>query len=145
MRVFGGHARSAPARMAGPTQRGPGRDGDADGEPLGFFYALTPGQLPAPGVVFTGGASTLATVEPWLPPALLPVAALVARALSDRWARTSALAVGLDELRLPVFLPDCVRTCYRLPRAGAAHIAPVRRVNGGSRTAPSTSSVSRGP
>ncbi|MFI2194963.1 terpene synthase family protein [Streptomyces coeruleorubidus] len=53
-----------------------------------------------------------------------------------------------DELRLPVFLPDSVRTCgpmYRLRRAGAVHIALVQRVNGGSCTEPSTSSVSRTP
>ncbi|MER7407946.1 terpene synthase family protein [Streptomyces sp. NPDC000070] len=37
----------------------------------------------------------------------------------------------LDELRLPVFLPDSVRTCgpmYRLRRAGAVHIALVNDV-----------------
>ncbi len=75
----------------------------ADVEALEFFYARTTAQLLAGGVVFTGGAVVLATVEPWLLVAVVPVAALLtvapfadARGRATRGARTGAATAKLS-------------------------------------------------
>ncbi|MGW4029453.1 ABC transporter ATP-binding protein [Streptomyces sp. NPDC004838] len=80
VRVFDGLARSAPARVAGRRSGDLATTAMADVEALEFFYAHTTAQLLAAGTVFTGGTAVLATVEPWLLAAVLPVAALLAAA-----------------------------------------------------------------
>ncbi|MBC9731310.1 ABC transporter ATP-binding protein [Streptomyces sp. TRM68367] len=103
VRVFDGLARSAPARVAGRRSGDLAATAMADVEALEFFYAHTTAQLLASGVVFTGGAAALATVEPWLLVAVLPVAALLAaapfadaRGRSARGARTRGAAAKLS-------------------------------------------------
>ncbi|MGW0915364.1 ABC transporter ATP-binding protein [Streptomyces sp. NPDC002784] len=103
VRVFDGLARSAPARVAGRRSGDLAATAMADVEALEFFYAHTTAQLLASGVVFTGGAAVLATVEPWLLAAVLPVAALLAaapfadaRGRAARGARTRAAAAKLS-------------------------------------------------
>ncbi|GGZ43636.1 ABC transporter ATP-binding protein [Streptomyces poonensis] len=80
VRVFDGLARSAPARVAGRRSGDLAATAMADVEALEFFYAHTTAQLLAAGTVFTGGTAVLATVEPWLLAAVLPVAVLLAAA-----------------------------------------------------------------
>ncbi|MGX1135511.1 ATP-binding cassette subfamily C protein CydC [Streptomyces glaucescens] len=80
VRVFDGLARSAPARVAGRRSGDLAATAMADVEALEFFYAHTTAQLLAAATVFTGGTAVLATVEPWLAVAVLPVAALLAAA-----------------------------------------------------------------
>ncbi|MGW0615606.1 ABC transporter ATP-binding protein [Streptomyces sp. NPDC002788] len=103
VRVFDGLARSAPARVAGRRSGDLAATAMADVEALEFFYAHTTAQLLASGVVFTGGVTVLATVEPWLPAAVLPVAALLAvapfadaRGRATRGARTKAATARLS-------------------------------------------------
>ncbi|WP_171116204.1 MULTISPECIES: ABC transporter ATP-binding protein [unclassified Streptomyces] len=103
VRVFDGLARSAPARVAGRRSGDLAATAMADVEALEFFYAHTTAQLLASGVVFTGGAAVLATVEPWLLVAVLPVAALLAvapfadaRGRAARGARTRAASAKLS-------------------------------------------------
>ncbi|GAB2977936.1 ABC transporter ATP-binding protein [Streptomyces pseudoechinosporeus] len=103
VRVFDGLARSAPARVAGKRSGDLAATAMADVEALEFFYAHTTAQLLASGVVFTGGAAALATVEPWLLVAVLPVAALLAvapfadaRGRAARGARTRTAAAKLS-------------------------------------------------
>ncbi|MFH0249646.1 ABC transporter ATP-binding protein, partial [Streptomyces chitinivorans] len=80
VRVFDGLARSAPARIAGRRSGDLAATAMADVEALEFFYAHTTAQLLAAGTVLTGGTAVLAAVDPWLPAAVLPVAALLAAA-----------------------------------------------------------------
>ncbi|MGW0498401.1 ABC transporter transmembrane domain-containing protein, partial [Streptomyces sp. NPDC003007] len=90
VRVFDGLARSAPARVAGRRSGDLAATAMADVEALEFFYAHTTAQLLAAGTVFTGGTVVLATVEPWLLVAVLPVAALLAAApFADARARAA--------------------------------------------------------
>ncbi|MEU7469222.1 ABC transporter ATP-binding protein [Streptomyces sp. NPDC044984] len=90
VRVFDGLARSAPARVAGRRSGDLAATALADVEALEFFYAHTTAQLLAAGTVLTGGAVVLATVEPWLLTAVLPVAALLAAApFADARARAA--------------------------------------------------------
>ncbi|MGW0825993.1 ABC transporter ATP-binding protein [Streptomyces sp. NPDC002845] len=103
VRVFDGLARSAPARVAGRRSGDLAATAMADVEALEFFYAHTTAQLLASGVVFTGGAAALATVEPWLLAAVLPVAGLLAvapfadaRGRAARGARTRAASAKLS-------------------------------------------------
>ncbi|MBG0857824.1 ABC transporter ATP-binding protein [Streptomyces spinoverrucosus] len=103
VRVFDGLARSAPARVAGRRSGDLAATAMADVEALEFFYAHTTAQLLASGVVFTGGAAVLATVESWLLVAVLPIAALLAvapfadaRARAARGARTRAATAKLS-------------------------------------------------
>ncbi|MEU1932864.1 ABC transporter ATP-binding protein [Streptomyces coeruleorubidus] len=103
VRVFDGLARSAPARVAGRRSGDLAATAMADVEALEFFYAHTTAQLLASGVVFTGGAAALATVEPWLLVAVLPVAALLAvapfadaRGRATRGARTRTASTKLS-------------------------------------------------
>ncbi len=103
VRIFDGLARSAPARVAGRRSGDLAATAMADVEALEFFYAHTTAQLLASGVVFTGGAAALATVEPWLLSAVLPAAALLAvapfadaRGRSARGARTRTAAAKLS-------------------------------------------------
>ncbi|MFF1511307.1 ABC transporter ATP-binding protein [Streptomyces sp. NPDC058326] len=103
VRVFDGLARSAPARVAGRRSGDLAATAMADVEALEFFYAHTTAQLLAAGTVFTGGAAILATVEPWLLLAVLPVAALLtaapfadARGRAVRGARTRAAGATLS-------------------------------------------------
>ncbi|MFI6012292.1 ABC transporter ATP-binding protein [Streptomyces sp. NPDC051243] len=103
VRVFDGLARSAPARVAGRRSGDLAATAMADVEALEFFYAHTTAQLLASGVVFTGGAAVLATLEPWLPAVVLPVAGLLAvapfadaRGRAARGARTRAAAAKLS-------------------------------------------------
>lgn len=103
VRVFDGLARSAPARVAGRRSGDLAATAMADVEALEFFYAHTTAQLLASGTVFTGGAAVLATVEPWLLTAVLPVAALLAvapfadaRGRAARGAQTRAAATKLS-------------------------------------------------
>ncbi|MFE8991394.1 ABC transporter ATP-binding protein [Streptomyces collinus] len=103
VRVFDGLARSAPARVAGRRSGDLAATAMADVEALEFFYAHTTAQLLAAGTVFTGGCVVLATVEPWLPAAVLPVAALLAaapfadaRARAVRGARTRTAVARLS-------------------------------------------------
>ncbi|GAA2767023.1 ABC transporter ATP-binding protein [Streptomyces paradoxus] len=88
VRVFDGLARSAPARVAGRRSGDLAATAMADVEALEFFYAHTTAQVLAAGTVFVGGSVVLAMVEPWLPAAVLPVAALLAAApFADARAR----------------------------------------------------------
>ncbi|WP_049566264.1 ABC transporter ATP-binding protein [Streptomyces sp. SBT349] len=103
VRVFDGLARSAPARVGGRRSGELAATAMADVEALEFFYAHTTAQFLASGLVFGGGAATLAAVEPWLLLAVLPVAALLAAApFADarggavRGARTRAAAATLS-------------------------------------------------
>ncbi|MGP3966321.1 ABC transporter ATP-binding protein [Streptomyces sp. 6N223] len=103
VRIFDGLARSAPARVAGRRSGDLAATAMADVEALEFFYAHTTAQLLASGVVFTGASAALATVEPWLLAAVLPVAALLAaapfadaRGRAARGARTRAAAAKLS-------------------------------------------------
>ncbi|GGX29503.1 ABC transporter ATP-binding protein [Streptomyces lomondensis] len=103
VRIFDGLARSAPARVAGKRSGDLAATAMADVEALEFFYAHTTAQLLASGVVFTGGVTALATVEPWLPAAVLPVAAVLAvapfaeaRGRATRGARTRAASAKLS-------------------------------------------------
>ncbi|MER6715102.1 ABC transporter ATP-binding protein [Streptomyces sp. NPDC000877] len=103
VRIFDGLARSAPARVAGKRSGDLAATAMADVEALEFFYAHTTAQLLASGVVFTGGVTALATVEPWLLMAMLPVAALLAaapfadaRGRAVRGARTRASSAKLS-------------------------------------------------
>ncbi|MFI8891315.1 ABC transporter ATP-binding protein [Streptomyces paradoxus] len=103
VRVFDGLARSAPARVAGRRSGDLAATAMADVEALEFFYAHTTAQLLATGTVFTGGSVVLATVEPWLVAAVLPVAALLAvapfadaRARAVRGGRTRSAVAGLS-------------------------------------------------
>ncbi|MGX2993450.1 ABC transporter ATP-binding protein [Streptomyces sp. JNUCC 64] len=103
VRVFDGLARSAPARVAGRRSGDLAATATADVEALEFFYAHTTAQLLAAGTVFTGGATVLAVVEPWLLAAVLPVAALLtaapfadARGRAARGARTRAAVAALS-------------------------------------------------
>ncbi|GAA2258782.1 ABC transporter [Streptomyces ruber] len=103
VRVFDGLARSAPARVAGRRSGDLAATAMADVEALEFFYAHTTAQLLAAGTVFTGGATLLATVEPWLLTAVLPVAALLAaapfadaRGRAARGSRTRTAVAGLS-------------------------------------------------
>ncbi|MFD3518208.1 ABC transporter ATP-binding protein [Streptomyces sp. NPDC058657] len=103
VRVFDGLARSAPARVAGRRSGDLAATAMADVEALEFFYAHTTAQLLAAGTVFTGGTVVLATVEPWLLAAVLPVAALLvaapfaeARGRAARGARTRTAAAHLS-------------------------------------------------
>ncbi|MFD5476454.1 ABC transporter ATP-binding protein [Streptomyces hawaiiensis] len=99
VRVFDGLARSAPARVAGRRSGDLAATAMADVEALEFFYAHTTAQLLAAGTVFTGGTMVLATVEPWLLVAVLPVAALLAAA---PFADASARAVRGGRTRTAV-------------------------------------------
>ncbi|MET8573322.1 ABC transporter ATP-binding protein [Streptomyces sp. NPDC005012] len=100
VRVFDGLARSAPARVAGRRSGDLAATAMADVEALEFFYAHTTAQLLASGTVFAGGTVLLASVDPWLPAAVLPAAVLLAvapfvemRRRAERGARTrTALA-----------------------------------------------------
>ncbi len=103
VRIFDGLARSAPARVAGRRSGDLAATAMADVEALEFFYAHTTAQLLASGVVLTGATAVLASVEPWLPAAVLPVAALLvaapfadARGRAARGARTRAAAAKLS-------------------------------------------------
>ncbi|MET9831100.1 ABC transporter ATP-binding protein [Streptomyces sp. NPDC006385] len=103
VRIFDGLARSAPARVAGKRSGDLAATAMADVEALEFFYAHTTAQLLASGVLFTGGTAALATVEPWLSAAVLPVAALLAvapfadaRSRAVRGARTRAASAQLS-------------------------------------------------
>ncbi|MDL5206150.1 ABC transporter ATP-binding protein [Streptomyces sp. ALI-76-A] len=103
VRVFDGLARSAPARVAGRRSGDLAATAMADVEALEFFYAHTTAQLLASGTVLTGGSVVLATIEPWLLTAVLPVAALLAaapfadaRARAARGGRTRAAMTGLS-------------------------------------------------
>lgn len=103
VRVFDGLARSAPARVAGRRSGDLAATAMADVEALEFFYAHTTAQLLAAGTVFTGGSMVLATVEPWLLAAVLPVAALLtaapfadARTRAARGSRTRTAVAGLS-------------------------------------------------
>lgn len=103
VRVFDGLARSAPARVAGKRSGDLAATAMADVEALEFFYAHTTAQLLASTVVFTGGTAVLASVEPWLLVAVLPIAALLAfapfaesRGRTARGARTRAEAAKLS-------------------------------------------------
>ncbi|MFI7142532.1 ABC transporter ATP-binding protein [Streptomyces massasporeus] len=103
VRVFDGLARSAPARVAGRRSGDLAATAMADVEALEFFYAHTTAQLLAAGTVFTGGSVVLATVEPWLLVAVLPVAALLAvapfadaRARAARGGRTRTAVAALS-------------------------------------------------
>ncbi|MER7576557.1 ABC transporter ATP-binding protein [Streptomyces sp. NPDC126514] len=103
VRVFDGLARSAPARVAGRRSGDLAATAMADVEALEFFYAHTTAQLLSSAVVFSGGAAVLATAEPWLLVAVLPVAALLAaapfadaRGRAARGARTRAAAAKLS-------------------------------------------------
>ncbi|RZB14370.1 ABC transporter ATP-binding protein [Streptomyces sp. F001] len=103
VRVFDGLARSAPARVAGRRSGDLAATAMADVEALEFFYAHTTAQLLAAGTVFTGGSVVLATVEPWLLAAVLPVAALLAvapfadaRARAARGGRTRTAVAALS-------------------------------------------------
>ncbi|GAB2757187.1 ABC transporter ATP-binding protein [Streptomyces bullii] len=103
VRIFDGLARSAPAPVAGKRSGDLAATAMADVEALEFFYAHTTAQLLASGVVFTGGAAVLATVEPWLLVAVLPVAVLLAvapfadaRGRAVRGARTRSAAAKLS-------------------------------------------------
>ncbi|MEU0193636.1 ABC transporter ATP-binding protein [Streptomyces afghaniensis] len=103
VRIFDGLARSAPARVAGKRSGDLAATAMADVEALEFFYAHATAQLLASGVVFTGGAAALATVEPWLLVAVLPVAALLAvapfadaRGRAARGVRTRAASAKLS-------------------------------------------------
>ncbi|MFF3819292.1 ABC transporter ATP-binding protein [Streptomyces bluensis] len=103
VRVFDGLARGAPARVAGRRSGDLAATAMADVEALEFFYAHTTAQLLASGMVFTGGTAVLATVEPWLLAAVLPIAALLAAApfadahgRTARGARTRAAAAKLS-------------------------------------------------
>ncbi|CAL9581377.1 putative ABC transporter ATP-binding_permease protein [Streptomyces sp. enrichment culture] len=103
VRIFDGLARSAPARVAGRRSGDLAATAMADVEALEFFYAHTTAQLLASGVVFAGGTAVLAAVEPWLPAAVVPVAALLAvapfadaRGRAERGARTRAAAAKLS-------------------------------------------------
>ncbi|WP_328773321.1 ABC transporter ATP-binding protein [Streptomyces sp. NBC_00286] len=103
VRVFDGLARSAPARVAGRRSGDLAATAMADVEALEFFYAHTTAQLLASGVVFTGGAAALATLEPWLLVAVLPVAGLLAvapfadaRGRAARGARTRVAGAKLS-------------------------------------------------
>ncbi|MDT0610426.1 ABC transporter ATP-binding protein [Streptomyces lancefieldiae] len=90
VRVFDGLARSAPARVAGRRSGDLAATAMADVEALEFFYAHTTAQLLAAVTMFTGGSVVLATVEPWLPAAVLPVAVLLAAApFADARARAA--------------------------------------------------------
>ncbi|MER5555379.1 ABC transporter ATP-binding protein [Streptomyces sp. NPDC002793] len=80
VRVFDGLARSAPARVAGRRSGDLAATAMADVEALEFFYAHTTAQLIASGTVFTAGTAVLATTEPWLTAAVLPLAVLLAAA-----------------------------------------------------------------
>ncbi|GHH91519.1 ABC transporter ATP-binding protein [Streptomyces capillispiralis] len=103
VRVFDGLARSAPARVAGRRSGDLAATAMADVEALEFFYAHTTAQLLAAGTVFTAGSVVLATVEPWLLAAVLPVAALLAaapfadaRPRAVRGSRTRTATAGLS-------------------------------------------------
>ncbi|MFP8942014.1 ABC transporter ATP-binding protein [Streptomyces fenghuangensis] len=103
VRVFDGLARSAPARIAGRRSGDLAATAMADVEALEFFYAHTTAQLLAAGTVLTGGTAVLAAVDPWLPAAVLPVAALLAaapfadaRERAARGGRTRAAAARLS-------------------------------------------------
>ncbi|MER5739662.1 ABC transporter ATP-binding protein [Streptomyces sp. NPDC002262] len=103
VRVFDGLARSAPARVAGRRSGDLAATAMADVEALEFFYAHTTAQLLAAGTVFTGGATVLAMLEPWLLAAVLPVAVLLtaapfaeARGLTMRGSRTRSAAAKLS-------------------------------------------------
>lgn len=103
VRVFDGLARSAPARIAGRRSGDLAATAMADVEALEFFYAHTTAQLLSAGTVFIGGTAVLATVEPWLLAAVLPIAALLcsatfseARGRTARGARTRAALARLS-------------------------------------------------
>ncbi|MER6237940.1 ABC transporter ATP-binding protein [Streptomyces clavifer] len=103
VRVFDGLARSAPARVAGRRSGDLAATAMADVEALEFFYAHTTAQLLASGTVFTAGTAVLATVEPWLLAAVLPIAALLtaapfaeARGRARRGARTRQAGAELS-------------------------------------------------
>jgi ABC-type multidrug transport system fused ATPase/permease subunit len=109
VRVFDGLARSAPARVAGRRSGDLAATAMADVEALEFFYAHTTAQLLAAGTVFTGGSVALATVEPWLPAAVLPVAALLAAApFAD--ARARAVRGGRTRTAVAHLSADTVET-----------------------------------
>ncbi len=109
VRVFDGLARSAPARVAGRRSGDLAATAMADVEALEFFYAHTTAQLLAAGTVFTGGSVVLATVEPWLPAVVLPVAALLAAApFAD--ARARAARGGRTRTALARLSADTVET-----------------------------------
>ncbi|MFE9773221.1 ABC transporter ATP-binding protein [Streptomyces sp. NPDC005931] len=126
IRVFDGLARSAPARVAGRRSGDLAATAMADVEALEFFYAHTTAQLLASGVVFSTGATLLATMEPWLLAAVLPVAALLtvapfadARHRAARGARTLAATAKLSA--------DTVETVDGLPELLAFGALPERR------------------
>ncbi|MFD4372380.1 ABC transporter ATP-binding protein [Streptomyces sp. NPDC058486] len=103
VRVFDGLARSAPARVAGRRSGDLAATAMADVEALEFFYAHTTAQLLAAGTVFTGGATALALLEPWLLAAVLPVAAVLtvapfadARGRAVRGSRTRGALATLS-------------------------------------------------
>ncbi|MFE9132727.1 ABC transporter ATP-binding protein [Streptomyces sp. NPDC007355] len=109
VRVFDGLARSAPARVVGRRSGDLAATAQADVEALEFFYAHTTAQLLAAGTVFTGGATALATVEPWLLAAVLPVAALLAvapfadargRAVRGGRTRTAVATLSADTVEV---------------------------------------------
>ncbi|MFF9454273.1 ABC transporter ATP-binding protein [Streptomyces flaveolus] len=109
VRVFDGLARSAPARVAGRRSGDLAATAMADVEALEFFYAHTTAQLLAAGTVFTGGSVLLASVEPWLLVAVLPVAALLAAApFVDAGARTAR--GGRTRTAVAVLSADTVET-----------------------------------
>ncbi|MBD0421670.1 ABC transporter ATP-binding protein [Streptomyces sp. TRM S81-3] len=126
VRVFDGLARSAPARVAGRRSGDLAATAMADVEALEFFYAHTTAQLLAAGTVFTGGTAVLATVEPWLLTAVLPVAALLAaapfadaRGRAARGGRTRSAAARLSA--------DTVETVDGLRELIAFGALPARR------------------
>jgi ABC-type multidrug transport system fused ATPase/permease subunit len=103
VRVFDGLARSAPARVAGRRSGDLAATAMADVEALEFFYAHTTAQLLASGTVLTAGTVVLATVEPWLLAAVLPIAVLLitapfaeARGRARRGARTRQAGAELS-------------------------------------------------
>ncbi|MFV0126207.1 ABC transporter ATP-binding protein [Streptomyces sp. HMX112] len=109
VRVFDGLARSAPARVAGRRSGDLAATAMADVEALEFFYAHTTAQLLAAGTVFTCGTAVLATVEPWLLAAVLPVAALLAaapfadargRAVRGARTRTAVATLSADTVEI---------------------------------------------
>ncbi|WP_199547274.1 ABC transporter ATP-binding protein [Streptomyces sp. N35] len=145
VRLFDGLARSAPARVAGKRSGDLAATAMADVEALEFFYAHTTAQLLASGVVFTGGAGLLATVEPWLLLAVAPVAVLLtaapfadARGRTARGTRTrqAAAALSADTVETVDGLRDLL-ACGP-PGGGRAGPAPGGRGRGPAQGAEAT-------
>ncbi|MFJ7419095.1 ABC transporter ATP-binding protein [Streptomyces uncialis] len=75
VRVFDGLAHGAPLRIGGRRSGDLASAALADVEALEFFYAHAVAQLLATTAVFGAGTVVLADLEPWLLPAVLPMAA----------------------------------------------------------------------